>query len=89
MVYGQQGIVEHQSGIYITDIYRAGAPLEGGQKLSTLTPAQLDTMIAATQQTLADIKSPRRPQPRSRRALQRRKNQVVIHLQHRPSGVEC
>ncbi len=65
MIYGQQDIVNRQSGVYIADIYRTGSsledgsrtgsPLESGKKLSGLRPAQIDALVANTQQTLADI----------------------------------
>jgi hypothetical protein len=55
VVYGQQGIVDRQAEVYITDIYRIESPLQGGRKLADLQPAEIDTMIAHTQQTLADI----------------------------------
>ena len=55
VVYGQQGVVNRQSEVYIADIYRIGSSLQGGRKLTDLKPAELDTMIANTQQTLSDI----------------------------------
>jgi len=55
VIYGQQEVVGRQAEIFVADVYRTAAPLEGGEKLSTLSPAQVDTMIANTQQTLADI----------------------------------
>jgi hypothetical protein len=55
VVYGQQDIVNRESEIYTADIYRIGSSLQGGRKLSGLQPAELDTMIANTQQTLSDI----------------------------------
>jgi hypothetical protein len=55
VVYGQQDIVNRESGVYVADIYRISSPLQGGRKLSDLQPAELDTMIANTQQTLSDI----------------------------------
>ena len=55
VVYGQQEFVERQAETYIADIYRIAAPLQGDRKVADLRPAELDTMIATTQQTLADI----------------------------------
>lgn len=55
IVYGQQEFVGHQAAVYIADIYRIAAPIEGDRKLADLRPAEIDAMIANTQQTLADI----------------------------------
>ena len=55
-VYAQQELVMQQSGAFIRDIYRTAAPLQGGRKLQDLKPAEVDTMIANSQQTLADLK---------------------------------
>jgi len=55
VVYSQQETVNKESEVYIADIYRIRSPLQGGRKLSDLQPAELDTMIANTQQTLSDI----------------------------------
>jgi type II secretory pathway pseudopilin PulG len=55
VVYGQQETVNKESEVYIADIYRIRSPLQGGRKLSDLQPAEFDTMIANTQQTLSDI----------------------------------
>jgi hypothetical protein len=55
IVYGQQGVVDRQAEVYIADIYRIESPLQGGRKLADLQPSEIDTMIANTQQTLADI----------------------------------
>jgi hypothetical protein len=55
-IYAQQATVTTQSGAFIRDIYRTSAPLEGGRTLKELKPAELDTMIANAQQTLADLK---------------------------------
>jgi hypothetical protein len=56
MMYGQQSVVDEQAAtLYIRDVYRSGAPLAGGRHLSDLQPAELDAMIAASQQTLIDL----------------------------------
>jgi len=55
VIYGQQSAVDDQALIYIHDIYRAQAPLQGGRKPSDITPAQIDAMIADTQQAIADL----------------------------------
>jgi len=55
MLYSQQTIVDEQAAVYIHDIYRSNAPLAGGRKLTDLSPVELDAMIAATRQTLADL----------------------------------
>lgn len=54
-IYAQQATVAAQSA-FIRDIYRTSAPLEGGRGLKDLKPAELDTMTANAQQTLADLK---------------------------------
>src|SRR5690242_4713646 len=56
VIYEQQGLVNAQSGAFVRDLYRAGAPLEEGRKLHDLKPAQLDAINANLQQTLADLK---------------------------------
>jgi len=55
IVYGQQEFVDRQAEVYIADIYRIESPLQDGRKLDSLQPAEIDAMIANTQQTLADI----------------------------------
>jgi hypothetical protein len=55
IVYGQQDVVNRQAAVYITDIYRGSAPLQGDRKLADLQPAEIDMLISNTQQTLADI----------------------------------
>jgi hypothetical protein len=55
-LYLQQQLVDDQATLYIRDIYRAAIPLEGNRTLASLQPAELDAMIANTQQTLVDIK---------------------------------
>jgi hypothetical protein len=55
MVYSQQNSVDEEAGIYIRDIYRSKAPVQGGRKLTELRPEELDQMIASSQQTLVDI----------------------------------
>jgi len=55
-IYSQQALVGSQSQAFVRDIYRTAAPLEGGRGLKELKPAELDTMIANAQQTMADIK---------------------------------
>jgi hypothetical protein len=54
-IYGQQGYVNDEAILYIRDIYRSGTPLQGGRTVSQLSPAEIDTMIAGTQQALADL----------------------------------
>ena len=54
-IYSQQASVTAESGVFIRDIYTTAAPLEGGQKLNELKPAQVDAMIANAQQTIADL----------------------------------
>lgn len=54
-IYSQQALVGTVSQVFLRDIYRTGAPLEGGRGLKDLKPAELDTMIANAQQTLADL----------------------------------
>jgi len=56
VMYGQQAIVEEQAAIYIRDIYHSQAPLQGGRHLADLETADLDAMIAASEQTLVDLK---------------------------------
>jgi hypothetical protein len=53
-IYAQQGGVNQQASVYIADIYRIGAPAKG-RTFDELTPAELDQMIGATQQALADL----------------------------------
>ena len=55
VIYGQQSIVDEQAKLYIRDIYRSGGALQGRQ-VSDLQPADIDTMIAGTQQALVDLK---------------------------------
>ena len=55
VIYEQQGVVNEQSGVFVRDLYRAGAPLQGGEKSSDLKPAQLDAINVNLQQTLADV----------------------------------
>ncbi|MGA7158566.1 MAG: hypothetical protein WBY53_17100 [Acidobacteriaceae bacterium] len=55
VVYGQQRTVNDQASLYIRDIYDITAPLHGTMKLSDLSPTQLDAMIAASNQALADL----------------------------------
>lgn len=54
-IYSQQALVGTVSQVFLRDIYQTGAPLEGGRGLKDLKPAELDTMIANAQQTLADL----------------------------------
>ncbi len=53
-IYGQQGTVNQQASVYISDIYRAAAPTKG-RPFAELTPAELDQTIVGLQQSLADI----------------------------------
>src|SRR5436190_19503290 len=55
-IYAQQSLLDAQASAYIRDVYRSLAPLLGGRKLSSLQPAEVDTMIANVQQTMADLK---------------------------------
>lgn len=54
VLYAQQGGVNQQAAVFIADIYRAEAPIQG-RTFDQLTPAELDQAIAATQQALADL----------------------------------
>jgi hypothetical protein len=53
-IYGQQGAVNDQSRVYILDMYRAAAPTKG-RTFANLSPAELDQMIAGTQQAIVDL----------------------------------
>lgn len=53
-IYGQQGTVNDQSRVYILATYHAFAPLKG-RTFAQLTPAELDQMIAGTQQAIVDL----------------------------------
>jgi hypothetical protein len=53
-IYGQQGAVNDQSRVYILDMYRAAAPTKG-RTFAELSPAELDQMIAGTQQAIVDL----------------------------------
>jgi hypothetical protein len=53
-IYGQQGAVNNQAHIYILDLYRAAAPTQG-RPFAQLSPAELDQMIAGTQQAIVDL----------------------------------
>jgi hypothetical protein len=55
VIYGQQKSVNDQATLYIRDIYYITAPIHGDAKPSDLQPSQLDTMIAASNQALADL----------------------------------
>jgi hypothetical protein len=54
-VYAQQLLVNEQASVFVRDIYRSAAPLEGGRTLAQLNPGEIDTMIVNIQQTLADL----------------------------------
>ena len=54
-IYGQQGVVNDQSRNYIGSIYKISEPLKGGRKLADLQPAEIDTMIANSQQALVEL----------------------------------
>jgi hypothetical protein len=56
VLYGQQTAVSNQAILYIRDIYTIGAPLQGGKKLSEISPQEADAMIASTQHALADLR---------------------------------
>ncbi len=53
-IYAQQGAVNDQSRVYILDMYRAAAPTQG-RTFAQLTPAELDQIIAGTQQSIVDL----------------------------------
>jgi hypothetical protein len=55
-IYSQQDLVSSQAQAFIRDIYRTGAPVQAGRGFKDLKPAELDTMLANAQQTLADLK---------------------------------
>jgi len=55
-LYRQQQMVNEESAGYIRDVYRAEEPLQAGKRSFTdLSPAEIDAMISAIQQTLVDI----------------------------------
>jgi hypothetical protein len=56
LVYDQQTIVNTQATLFIRDIYSISAPLHGDLKLTDLSPAAIDTMVANSNQTLSDIR---------------------------------
>jgi hypothetical protein len=56
VIYGQQKAVNDQATLYIRDIYNINAPLHGNAKIADLSPAALDTMIANSNQALADLR---------------------------------
>jgi hypothetical protein len=56
VIYGQQKAVGDQAALYVRDIYNIGAPLHGDLKPTDLQPAQIDSMIAASDQALADLR---------------------------------
>lgn len=55
-IYGQQSLVDAQAMLYVRDVYRSLAPLQGGRHLSTLQTMEVDTMSANVQQAMADLK---------------------------------
>ena len=54
-IYGQQGIVNDQARSYISALYKITEPLKSGRKLADLQPAEIDTMIATSQQALVEL----------------------------------
>jgi hypothetical protein len=54
VLYAQQGDVNRQASVFIADIYHAGAPTKG-RTFAQLSPAELDQMIAATQQAIVNL----------------------------------
>jgi len=56
MIYRQQTMVDEEATAYIHEIYRSAAPMQGGRKLADLQPADIDAMIAASQQAIVDLK---------------------------------
>lgn len=55
VIYAQQAAVDEQARIYIHDVTRSSAPLQG-RKLTDLQPADLDAIVRDQQQALADLK---------------------------------
>jgi len=55
IIYRQQSLMDDQALLYIRDIYHSSSALEG-RKLSDLQPAELDAMIASSQQAIADLR---------------------------------
>lgn len=55
VVYDQQKIVQDQAILFVRDIYSALAPLRG-RRITDLNPQQLDSTIANTEHTLADLR---------------------------------
>jgi hypothetical protein len=53
-IYAQQGGVNQQAAVYIADIYRSFAPIQG-RTFAQLSPADLDQMIAGTQEAIVDL----------------------------------
>jgi hypothetical protein len=54
IVYGQQAVVNQQALVYIHDLYRSGVSAQG-RKISDLRPADIDKMIANSQEALVDL----------------------------------
>ena len=55
-IYTQQSLVSAQSLVYIRDVYRNAAPLQGSRPLSALQTTEIDSMVANLQQTMVDLK---------------------------------
>jgi hypothetical protein len=55
IVYSQQTLVNEQAWVYIRDVYRSGTNI-ALHKLPDLEPAEIDSAIADTKQTLNDIR---------------------------------
>jgi len=56
VIYGQQGYVNEQATVYIRDVYASSAAMQGGRTIGSLSPEEIDRMIAGTEQALVDLK---------------------------------
>jgi hypothetical protein len=54
IVYGQQTVVNQQAMVFLHDLYRSGDSVQGRQ-INELQPADLDKMIANSQEALVDL----------------------------------
>jgi hypothetical protein len=54
IVYGQQAFVNQQALIYIHDLHRSAISIQG-RKINELQPADIDKMIANSQEALVDL----------------------------------
>jgi hypothetical protein len=55
LVYAQQGSVQQQADLYITNQTHAGVPLVGNESGANLTPAQIDDLIKGCATSVTDI----------------------------------